>query len=98
MVLLARRFRSDIALVKGDLSADGKNTPLQLLALVAEQGDQLTLEAVGDDADGAMEALADLFACGFREESCDERRIEPETDLPTDCGRRRDGHRVSERR
>ena len=77
VVLLARRFRSDIVLMKGNLSADGKNTPLQLLGLVAEQGEQLTLEAVGDDAEEALEALADLFASEFREDPPDQRPAEP---------------------
>jgi phosphotransferase system HPr (HPr) family protein len=86
VVLLARRFRSDIALVKGGISADGKSTPLQLLGLGAEQGEQLALEAVGDDADEALEALADLFASGFQEEPRGERQVEPGRP-PADCAR-----------
>jgi phosphocarrier protein HPr len=84
VVLLARRFRSDVALAKGGLSADGKNTPLQLLGLVAEQGDQLAIEAVGDDSEEALEALAGLFASGFREEPRDERSGE-RGGLPKNC-------------
>ena len=86
VVLLARRFRSDIALVKGSVSAEAKSMPLQLLGLVAEQGDQLTLEAVGDDADAALEALAELFASDFQEDRRDEGKVES-GDLPEDCPR-----------
>ena len=65
---LARRFECRIEVAKGTRSADGKSTPLQLLGLGAHQGDQLVLEAVGDDADAALEALVELITHELFEE------------------------------
>ncbi len=61
----ARRFQSHIEVVKDHDRADGKNMPLQLTALGAQQGDELRLEATGPDAEEALQALADLFASKF---------------------------------
>ena len=65
---LARRFECQIEVANGSKSTDGKSTPLHLLGLGAAQGDQLVLEAVGDDADAALEALVELIAHELFEE------------------------------
>ncbi len=67
-VNLARQFDSQIEVVKDAQHADGKSTPLQLTALGAWEGDQLLLEAVGEDAARAVDALVELFAANFDEE------------------------------
>jgi len=69
-VACARQFGCDVRLGKGDQRVDGKSTPLQLMVLGAGQGDTLLLEAAGEDAEAAMEALVDLFTSNFQEE-CD---------------------------
>lgn len=65
---LARRFECQIEVAKVSGFADGKSTPLQLLGLDAHQGDQLVLEAVGDDADAALDALVELITYELFEE------------------------------
>jgi phosphocarrier protein NPr/phosphocarrier protein len=57
---LARRYRSQIEIVKGNERVDAKSV-LGLLTLGAYQGVQLTLCAQGDDAEEALDALVDLF-------------------------------------
>lgn len=64
----ARSFEADIVIIKGGMTVDAKSTPLQLLALGAFQGDLLTLEAVGPDADRAVDALCNLFERHFEED------------------------------
>lgn len=71
-VTLARRFESRIDVIKDGQRVDGKSTPLQLTALGALEGDQVTLEAAGDDAGDAISALADLFAAKFDEDEAEE--------------------------
>ncbi len=68
MILVARRFEANISIVKGSLTVDAKSTPLQLLGLGAFQGDQVLLEANGQDAEQAVETLANLFDSHFQVE------------------------------
>lgn len=63
---LAQQYKSDIRVVRDETQADGKSV-LSLVTLVAEQGTELTLEAAGDDASDALDALEKLFADGFGE-------------------------------
>ena len=72
LVSLARQFESTISVTKGSLTVDGKSTPLQLLALGADQGEKLAIKAIGEDADEAVDALVDLFAAHFEELSEDD--------------------------
>lgn len=65
-VELANRFRSDVAIQKGNDPVDGKSI-LQLLSLSAELGTALVLEARGPDAQAAVSELARLIASGFNE-------------------------------
>lgn len=63
---LANRFRSSIHVVRGNQRVDGKST-LDLLTLGAEQGVELVLEARGEDATAALDALESLIHNNFTE-------------------------------
>lgn len=65
-VKTATRFTSKIELVKGRERVDGKSI-LALLTLAAVAGTQLLIEADGDDAEQALEALAKLVEANFAE-------------------------------
>ena len=54
-------------MIRGDERVDGKSI-LSILTLAAAQGTELSIEATGQDADAALDALADLVAKGFAEE------------------------------
>jgi phosphotransferase system HPr (HPr) family protein len=60
-VELAGQFESSIMVMHGDRSANGKSI-WDMLALAAEGGSMLTLEADGPDASAALEALATLLS------------------------------------
>jgi phosphotransferase system HPr (HPr) family protein len=64
---LAQAFPAKIEIVM-DRQRASANDMLELLSLGAAQGTELTLEASGQGADAALEALAGLFAAGFHEE------------------------------
>jgi phosphotransferase system HPr (HPr) family protein len=64
LVKTALRFVSRIELVKDSERVDGKSI-LSILTLAAEEGTKLSIEATGDDAEEAVEALAGLFARNF---------------------------------
>lgn len=66
LVELASQFASDVRIIKGNSSCDGKSI-LQLLSLSAEMGTPLTIETVGVDAEGAIRAVAGLVQNGFNE-------------------------------
>jgi phosphocarrier protein HPr len=57
---LANQFASMIEVVKEGQRANGKSI-LDLLMLAAEEGTVLRIEARGDDADDAIEALVHLM-------------------------------------
>lgn len=59
-VRLASRFRARVEVIKGADRVDGKSV-LGILTLGAQKGCQLTLEAHGEDAELALDALADLI-------------------------------------
>jgi phosphocarrier protein HPr len=63
-VKLANTFRADVRVTSGDNQANGKSI-LDMTSLAAECGTTLDLEAVGDDAEAAVAALAALVAAGF---------------------------------
>ena len=63
---LASRFQCKIELIKGGERVDGKSV-LNILTLAAVQGTQLTLEAVGEDALEAVDALGALVDNRFEE-------------------------------
>jgi phosphotransferase system HPr (HPr) family protein len=63
---LAGEFESDVTILKGNEIINGKSI-LDLLTLGAGNGTKLTLRAVGNDAQAAVEALARLIESGFGE-------------------------------
>jgi phosphocarrier protein HPr len=63
----ALKFRSQIQVQCRNERVDAKST-LNLLILGATQGTEIIIEAEGDDAQEAVEALATLVAGGFTEE------------------------------
>lgn len=56
----AKEYQSQIMLSKNGKTANGKSI-LSVLALGAEQGEQITLSAEGDDAQLALDKLAALL-------------------------------------
>jgi phosphocarrier protein HPr len=67
-VKTALRFESKIEVVKDGERVDGKSI-LSMLTLAAMEGTKLAIEATGSDAEQALEALVELFARNFDEES-----------------------------
>src|SRR5690348_3640895 len=60
----AKAFRSQITLSKNDKTVNGKSI-LSVLALGAEQGEQVTLKADGEDANTAIDQLTALLEEGL---------------------------------
>ncbi len=56
----AKGFRSKITLTKNEKTADAKSI-LAILTLGAEQGDQVSLKADGEDAEVAVDKLGSLL-------------------------------------
>jgi phosphocarrier protein len=65
-VKIAGRFAADIRVEKDGLEVNGKSI-MGVLMLAAERGSKLRLSAKGDDAEDALDALADLVRRGFEE-------------------------------
>ena len=65
-VKLAKQYQADITVVRGNERVDGKSI-LDMMTLAAARGTRLLLEGAGDDAEPALEALADLVRKGFGE-------------------------------
>ncbi len=61
---LARRFQATLTVVKNQQRADCVDV-LQILSLGAAMGETLLLEATGEDAEAALEALAELLLSQF---------------------------------
>ncbi len=66
LVQEANKFESDIMVINGDTSADGKSI-LDILLLGANQGSVITVRAEGTDAESALNALKKLHAQNFGE-------------------------------
>lgn len=64
---MAVQFQARIELVKGGLRVNARNM-LEMLALGANRGEQIVLEATGEDAEAALDALVQLFADKFNED------------------------------
>ena len=67
---LANQFKSDITVHKfGDEpgEADGKSV-MQMIILAATEGTKMRIDATGDDADDAVNKLAELFDSKFGED------------------------------
>ena len=63
----AKEFDSNIRLIKGNTGADGRRV-IEIIALGAAQGDAVTIEAEGTDAQEALDAILELFASRFDED------------------------------
>lgn len=66
-VAAARDFSADIK-VSRDSEAVAATSIMDLLMLAAGPGTQITIEAEGEDAHDAVEALGELIESGFQEE------------------------------
>ena len=67
--LIAERIGREparVELIKGNQRVDATNV-LQIVSLCALEGEQLLLEATGQNADAALEALVELFESRFEE-------------------------------
>jgi phosphotransferase system HPr (HPr) family protein len=60
-VKAAKQFSSDIVVVKGDKEANAKSS-LKIMTLGARKGDPITIRAEGEDAEEAVETLAELIS------------------------------------
>jgi phosphocarrier protein len=67
LIKVTSRFQSGIQVAKDGQVVDGKSI-LGLMMLAAAQGSQIEVIVCGDDADEAMQAIADLVERGFYEE------------------------------
>ena len=77
-VRLAQQFQSRIELVRGSQRVKASSI-MDLLTLGAAQGTELILEAEGEDAEEAVEALVKLVENGFPlEEAESENQASPE--------------------
>ncbi len=63
----AKEFASSLRIRKGGYAADCRSV-LDLLSLGAFQGDSLTVEAAGPDAEVALDAIVALFSARFFED------------------------------
>jgi phosphotransferase system HPr (HPr) family protein len=63
---LASQYQATVEILKGNEKINGKSI-LDLLTLGAGNGTTLCLRAVGDDAEDAVAALAQLIETGFGE-------------------------------
>jgi len=66
IVANAEQFACDVAIRLGEKELNAKSI-MQLLTLLAEKGDVLTIRARGDDARQAVDALVALVSDGFGE-------------------------------
>ncbi|MBY0231954.1 MAG: HPr family phosphocarrier protein [Gemmataceae bacterium] len=61
-VQTAQRFQSRVTVHHNGNSVDGKNSPLDLMLLMAMPGSELVLEAEGPDASQMLDALAEVLS------------------------------------
>ena len=66
LVRMANEYNSDISLIKSNQQANAK-TIMEVLMLGGAQGEDLTVEARGDDAEHAVEAIVQLIDARFNE-------------------------------
>jgi phosphocarrier protein HPr len=66
LVKTAAAFKSDIAIVKGDKTANAKSM-LAVLSAAVRAGDTVTVRALGEDEEQALEAVTALIKAGFNE-------------------------------
>jgi phosphocarrier protein HPr len=66
LVKTAAAFKSDIAIVKGDKTANAKSM-LAVLSAAVRAGDTVTVRAAGEDEEQALDAVTALIKAGFNE-------------------------------
>jgi phosphocarrier protein HPr len=66
LVQTANRFRSEIHVEKDGMQVNGKSI-MGVLTLAAAKGSTVMVSVDGEDADGAMAALAKVIESGFGE-------------------------------
>ena len=66
LVRMANEYNSDISLIKSNQQANAK-TIMEVLMLGVAQGEDLTVEASGDDEEHAVEAIVQLIDARFNE-------------------------------
>jgi phosphocarrier protein len=66
LVKIAARFRSDITLARDGVEVNGKSI-MGVMMLAAECGCDIVARASGEDADAALDALANAVAGKFGE-------------------------------
>ncbi len=59
-VKTASKFESKITIAKGELKVNGKSI-MGVMTLAAECGSKVTVRAEGDDAESAVDALAEVL-------------------------------------
>ena len=60
-VKTAKGFSSEIVVIKGEKQANAKSS-LKIMTLGARKGDTIVIRAEGDDAEEAVDALAELIS------------------------------------
>ena len=68
LVQSAARFAADIYLSKGDIQRINGKSIMGVMMLAASQGTSIRLEAEGEDAEAALDALEELINNRFGEE------------------------------
>ena len=66
IVKLSSKFKSEITIVRDDLEVNGKSI-MGVMMLAAEFGSNIVVRATGDDAEAAIDAIANLVAAKFGE-------------------------------
>ena len=66
LVRMANEYNSDISIIKSNQQANAK-TIMEVLMLGAAQGEDLIVEARGDDDEYAVEAIVQLIDARFNE-------------------------------
>ena len=66
IVKAAGKFKSNITIIRDDLEVNAKSI-MGVMMLAAEHGSTVTLRAIGDDADAALDTLAGVIAAKFGE-------------------------------
>ncbi len=65
VVQAASRFTADIFLSKGDIEQVNGKSIMSVMMLAAEQGAEVTVAAVGEDAEEAVQTVAELLQSDF---------------------------------
>ena len=64
LVQAAAKFQADVTLIKDGLEVNGKSI-MGVMMLAAEKGAEITVRAVGADADAAVEKLSSMIQGDF---------------------------------